>query len=796
MRTRFLLRVVILCVLCVSAVSSPARGDVGADTLLNRLTDFSSMPRFRDYTAHQFSSYERNGGNGDAQHFLRMEGTDGVMAEMDGPGAIVRLWSANADSAGKLKIYLDDIKAPVIDEPFKKLFDGSMPPFESPIARLSSGGFISYLPIPYAKHCKVVVENPKGLYYHVTYVSFPAGTEVRSFQFPLPEPDRDALARVQEAWNNAGRLPHDLEYGGEYRVPAGQTVEIATRRGPARIRAFRMKVEGAPPEGMRKLVLRGYFDGHSTPDIEAPVSDFFGNSFGKEARSLLAGCTPEGMYCLLPMPFGRSARFTLENGRSETVTVRTAIEMIRRPFDPAREGYLHALYMEEMTRTGEPHHWLKINGARGHFVGEVQSMSGAGLGFLEGDEQFRVDGEQWLKSDIKTTVIGPWNGTGTEDYFNSGWYFNKGPIVLPTHGAVVREDEGRVSAYRWHILDTPSFTRSIDAQIEHGGVNDRPNTYYASVVFWYSDGAATPRGTMPAATALAVPRHVLSPPHNEEIAKVTGAGLTARAWQELNENYMGAKVLEGTADAGIVKIPISVNASDRYRLTLHAAKSANYGSVQVSIDGVSVGAALSLHGDGEAAMPVSLPTGEVALTKGAHTLEITAAKGSGRFGIAGYALASMSRMISTWKISDTYPNSGDTGGFDVVYEPEKHLDDPVATGNWRDAKAGGDGTVDLIPLNAEHEHVAIYAVAQITAPKEMDTDLLVGSDDGVKIWLNGNLVHRHPDPRALVVDEDTVPVHLKAGKNLVMLKVVQGIGGWGYAARARDPDGTLKFSSP
>src|SRR5438067_7719688 len=136
-------------VLCVSAVSSPARADVGADTLLNRLADFSSMPRFRDYTAHQFSSYERNGGNGDAQHFLRMEGTDGVMAEMDGPGAIVRLWSANADSAGNLKIYLDDSKAPVVDDPFKKLFDGTMPPFESPIARLSSGGFISYLPIPY-----------------------------------------------------------------------------------------------------------------------------------------------------------------------------------------------------------------------------------------------------------------------------------------------------------------------------------------------------------------------------------------------------------------------------------------------------------------------------------------------------------------------------------------------------------------------------------------------------------------------------------------------------------------------
>src|SRR5437588_959751 len=131
---------------------------VGVDTLCRPLADFRSMPAFREYTAHQSSSYERNGGNGDSQHFLRMEGKDGVMADMDGPGAIVRLWSANANAAGHLKIFLDGAEKPVLDTPFEDLFNDKFPPFASPIARQSSGGFISYLPIPYAKHCKVVVE--------------------------------------------------------------------------------------------------------------------------------------------------------------------------------------------------------------------------------------------------------------------------------------------------------------------------------------------------------------------------------------------------------------------------------------------------------------------------------------------------------------------------------------------------------------------------------------------------------------------------------------------------------------
>ena len=59
-----------------------------------------------------------------------------------------------------------------------------------------------------------------------------------------------------------------------------------------------------------------------------------------------------------------------------------------------------------------------------------------------------------------------------------------------------------------------------------------------------------------------------------------------------------------------------------------------------------------------------LPSG---LGKGEHTLEVAAAKGDARFGITGYALTSMSRMISAWKISGTYPNPGDTGGFDQLH---------------------------------------------------------------------------------------------------------------------------------
>ena len=66
---------------------------------------------------------------------------------------------------------------------------------------------------------------------------------------------------------------------------------------------------------------------------------------------------------------------------------------------------------------------------------------------------------------------------------------------------------------------------------------------------------------------------------------------------------------------------------------------------------------------------------------------------------------------------------------------------------------------------------------------------MLGSDDGVKAWLNGNLVHGNNVDRGLVVDQDMALVGLKKGTNELLLKVTQGGGGWAVAARIVAMDG-------
>ena len=128
--------------------------------------------------------------------------------------------------------------------------------------------------------------------------------------------------------------------------------------------------------------------------------------------------------------------------------------------------------------TGEHFHILQTKG-RGLYVGEHTDMQGDhGIGFLEGDEKLTTDNDTFPSI----------HGTGTEDFYTGGWYFDEGPFNLAYHGCTVKSDDySRISAYRYQIQDCVPFQRTLKVDIEHGGTNDYPGADYACVAFWYSD---------------------------------------------------------------------------------------------------------------------------------------------------------------------------------------------------------------------------------------------------------------------------------------------------------------------
>ena len=81
------------------------------------------------------------------------------------------------------------------------------------------------------------------------------------------------------------------------------------------------------------------------------------------------------------------------------------------------------------------------------------------------------------------------------------------------------------------------------------------------------------------------------------------------------------------------------------------------------------------------------------------------------------------------------------------------------------------------------EDVVAYAFTKIRRKVAGEGMLSLGSDDSVKVWLNGELVHDHRVGRGVQKDEDAVPVRFRAGDNAVLVKVENGGGGWGLVLR-------------
>jgi hypothetical protein len=256
--------------------------------------------------------------------------------------------------------------------------------------------------------------------------------------------------------------------------------------------------------------IRISFDGTQT--VDAPLGEFFGSSqYDGQVRSLMTGMDPGGSGWLSawwPMPFSGTATVSVYNGSSRTISGATA-EVTSAPCGGCASqlaagtiAHFHATSHAVSAADQVPGQDYQILHAAGHgkFAGVALGMTGpANRNYLEGNEHVYADG---------SATPDP-NGTGTEDYFDSGWYFINGPYTLPLTGNPSHQAGGYgcpanddcTSAYRLTIQDAVPFTSSITYDIEHGydfavgGSPDNVAAAYSSTAFWYGDPGPDARTT-------------------------------------------------------------------------------------------------------------------------------------------------------------------------------------------------------------------------------------------------------------------------------------------------------------
>ncbi len=148
--------------------------------------------------------------------------------------------------------------------------------------------------------------------------------------------------------------------------------------------------------------------------------------------------------------------------------------------------------------------------------------------------------------------------------------------------------------------------------------------------------------------------------------------------------------------------------------------------------------------------------------------------------------------VVAWQLSGPYmkENVDGPGLFDVSFAPEQ--EGQQAT--WRVVSAGtNDAQPWVVELEKDPaingENRVAYLRARVWSPKEQKAQLELGSDDGVKVWLNGQLIHSNNVVRPTECGQDKAPVTLKEGWNPLLVKLTQGGGQWSLCVRFRGPDG-------
>ncbi|HQE63591.1 MAG TPA: DUF2961 domain-containing protein [Candidatus Saccharicenans sp.] len=639
-------------------------------------------------------------------------------------------------------------------------------------------------------------------------------------------------------------------------IPAGQTAVLADLKGPAIIDHIWMTIAAEPFYG-RKLVLRFYWDGEDTPSVEVPVGDFFAVGHGLE-RNLLSmpvirSSEGRALNAYWTMPFRWSARITLTNEGSQAVSSFYYQIDYRQVEDIKPEvPYFHAQYRQEFPCEAGHNYLILEAVGRGHYAGCVLSVLQRSIGWWgEGDDMIFIDGSE------SPAITGTGSEDYFSDAWGmrEGNHLYYGcPLQEEDFQA-----GAKASVFRFHLPDPVPFFKSIKVTIEHGHGNDRSDYFSSVAYWYQAEPhkpfPPLPSVDKRLPLALAAGDNFFlpvwlkvengQPGQVEYLDKVSGTRLLGSSLTSLLTSYYDqsgqryqAIISQGAADGTRISMNLKASLSDLYDIKIYYLKGPAFGNWQIlkEIKGpepaesnTQIRRQEQQSGQKELAAGSGLPADYLSLGRVSgyapdliidsltiKTQELTAGENNFVLEVsgkepksAGFDLALVAvnlvpagqNFALDWNIIGPF-EARDMSYLATTYPPETETslnktypgknNQPVA---WQTIKARTSGYVALNELLQPNEQAIAYGLTYLYSPEERQVTLLLGSDDGVKLWVNDVLVHTNPAYRGAYPDQDRVSVNLKAGWNKVLIKVLQGAGGWGFYLRIPDPKGEYRWST-
>ncbi|MGZ3873320.1 MAG: glycoside hydrolase family 172 protein [Mucilaginibacter sp.] len=497
--------------LCLSGIGCYGQAVTDIRSLLREMIDYDALSKWPQYsyTEKEASSYDRRSvapgkpgwfANADASQYIRTETTEGrtelVMMDADGPGAIVRFWLTTFKRNGTLRIYFDKQPQPAITIPAYDLMLSGLaagPALLSPHSSYElkeKGGSTMYLPLPYARHCKITFEDKDNdnqpRYYQVNYRAYAKDCKVKTFTLAQLEAAKPLVDSVNERLLHPDIMPAGKNSAVNKLVGKGDVATLNLPSGQRAVRLIAISTDtDTIPDG---LMISMRFDDKQT--VYCPLADFAGSGKGgRPVQSWYRTVKSGGkIFIRWVMPYRRSASISVKNRSDEQIPVQLSVITASRKWNN-NSLYFHADWKNGLNipvrkeEKDNPKEWnfVTIKG-RGVFLGDTFAVDNLmHTWYGEGDQKYWVDGGKFPSE----------YGTGTEDYYNTSW----APVVLyqTPFANAPRADNG--DSYgantftRTRNLDRVPFTRSFRYDLEMlGWQNGAINA--SCVTYWYGDISA------------------------------------------------------------------------------------------------------------------------------------------------------------------------------------------------------------------------------------------------------------------------------------------------------------------
>ncbi|MBI5010170.1 MAG: DUF2961 domain-containing protein [Bacteroidia bacterium] len=477
--------------------------DINEHSLITELEVFHNPGKLSEYIENawcaQVSSWDTTGKNDDGfsgtYSFIKRNDDGSLLIfDVEGKGVINRIWTPTPNN-DTLDFYIDNNEQPSFSISFIDLFSGKVFPFTLPLCGNQLGGYYCYVPITFSKSCRIISRGNKIQFHQIQYRLYNDRKNVIPFNLNLKKEEKETLDKIAELWNSKSRNVSDFFKGeleshrSEFILKPGNSQLLFQNSSGGRIAGIELTPSEAFEGWDKNTDIKITWDTESSPAIYCPVADFFGYAFGTASmQSLLLGSSGNMNYCYFPMPFDKSASIEIicrkvEGSPDSENKISATIWYSKEKRNPEKEGKFYAFWHKNSRTTkGIPHLLAEIKG-KGQYVGTILQAQGLKAGmtlFFEGDDSTSVDGTFRM------------HGTGSEDYFNGGWYAMldrwDGRMSLPLHGSLDYSlPFCRTGGYRLFVSDRISFEKSFYHSIEHGPVGNAFPADFTSIGLYYCD---------------------------------------------------------------------------------------------------------------------------------------------------------------------------------------------------------------------------------------------------------------------------------------------------------------------